>query len=272
MISICIKDTNPNIQNFLMNKIKLSNIPNIYYSKHNFKIYKNVIVHYLGNNTYDFYNFISNIISDTIINFYEPKIVKRLICNDYFYFDTQDKQTIFEEYNLLLEKNTDRKIFPEIHKYIKENKYIILEGFVNFRLSNYVKTLNELLENAVSKFVMDKEYLEFVSLLKLYIDSKIPEPISLNLIYVNNEATLLDEKGNIVNVQTFDNDYVSDISFSKNDYVLNTLISNLPKEIHLHLISPKDEFINTLELIFGERLTICSGCEICSAYKLLNLK
>ena len=70
----------------------------------------------------------------------------------------------------------------------------------------------------------------------------------------------------------FSSDYMSDISFSSNDYALNTLIGKLPQTIHLHLISPKDEFINTLELIFGEKIKICDGCEICNAYKLLNLK
>ena len=119
---------------------------------------------------------------------------------------------------------------------------------------------------------MDKEYLEFVSLLKIYVDSKIPEPITINLIYVNQESILLDEIGNMVKNEDFNSEYLSDITFSQNDFALNTLIGKLPQKIILHLISPKDEFINTLELIFGERIKTCDGCEICSAYKLLNLK
>ena len=271
MISLCIKDANSNIQDFLMKKISQSEISNIYYSKHNFKIYKNVIIHYSGKETEKFYNFVSNIISDTIVEFYEPKIIKRLLYSEYFYFDLNDKKAIFDEYYLVSKKCESKNILPEINKYIKKNKSIILNGFVNFRLANYISTLDELLENAVSKFVLDKEYLEFVSLLKVYVDSKIPEPIIINLIYVNKESILLDENGNIVEIEDFNSEYLSDISFSQNDYALNTLIGKLPQEINIHLISPKDEFINTLELIFGERIKICDGCEICSAYKLLNL-
>lgn len=272
MISLCIKDNHSNIQDFLMKKISESTIPNIYYSKHNFKIYKNVIIHYVGTNKDDFYSFMSHVISDTIANFYEPLIIKRLINSQYFYFDPSDKKAILEEYSASSDKCDDRNNYYEIYKYIKENKSIILDGFVNFRMPNYVATLDELLENAVSKFVLDKEYLEFVSLLKIYVDSKIPEPIKVNLIYVNKESILLDENGDVIPAHDFDSEYLSDISFSQNDYALNTLIGELPQTITLHLISPKDEFINTLELIFGERIKICDGCEICSAYKLLNLK
>ena len=128
-----------------------------------------------------------------------------------------------------------------------------------------------MLENAVSKFVLDKEYLQFVSLLKTYVDSKVPEPCTINLIYVNQESILLDEFGNIIEYVEFNSEYLSDISFSQNDYALNTLIEKLPQEILIHLISPKDEYIDTINLIFGDRVKICSGCELCSAYKLLNL-
>ena len=272
MVSICIKDANSNIQDFLMKKISESEIPNIYYSKHNFKIYKNVIIHYSGKETEKFYNFVSSIISDTIVEFYEPKIIKRLIYSEYFYFDINDKKAIFDEYYIVSKKYKNRNIRPDISKYIKNHKSIILHGFVNFRLAHYISELDELLENAVSKFVLDKEYLEFVSLLRVYVDSKIPEPITINLIYVNKESILLDHKGNIIEVEDFNSEYLSDISFSQNDYALNTLIGKLPQEINIHLISPKDEFINTLELIFDEKIKICDGCEICSAYKLLNLK
>ena len=69
----------------------------------------------------------------------------------------------------------DSTILFNVNKYIKENKSIILTGFVSFRLKNYVLELDELIESAVNKFLIDKEYLEFVSLLKIicrFKDSK----------------------------------------------------------------------------------------------------
>ncbi len=271
MVSLCIKDNNENIQDFLMKKIGESNIPDIYYSKHIFKIYENVIVHYKGKDFEKFYTFLSDLISKAIINYYEPIIVKRLILKDYFYFEALDRNSIYHEYTAL-HHNSKKFVNKDVLDYIKNHKSIVLNGFVNFRLSNYKNSLEPLVESAVSKFVLDKEYLEFVSLLKGYVDSKIPEPIKIHLIYANKESILLDENFNMLELEDFDSEYLSDISFSQNDYALNTLIGKLPESIYIHLISPKDEYIETLELIFGKRIHICTGCAICSAYKLLNLK
>ena len=90
----------------------------------------------------------------------------------------------------------------------------------------------------------------------------------VHLIYKNKESILLDSSNSIIpiNKQAFKSFCVSDISFSSNDYTLNSLLTILPKKINIHLIDKKDEFINTLELIFGNRDVICNGCKICSSY------
>lgn len=68
----------------------------------------------------------------------------------------------------------------------------------------------------------------------------------------------------------FDAKYLSDISFSSNDYALNALLTLLPKKIEIHLIGYEDEFINTLKLVFGKRIYICTDCNICRTYRVLN--
>ena len=66
----------------------------------------------------------------------------------------------------------------------------------------------------------------------------------------------------------FEAKYLSDISFSSNDYTLNTLLSLLPKKIHIHLIDDyMDEFIDTLQTIFENKVFICKDCDICRIYK-----
>lgn len=63
--------------------------------------------------------------------------------------------------------------------------------------------------------------------------------------------------------------YLCDVSFSNNDYILNTLLNLLPNKIYLHLISPLGnlDFINTLQLIFENRIQVCHDCNICNLYK-----
>ena len=263
----------------MINEINKSEIGNILYSKHSFKTYDNVIIHFKGDNFEAFYDFLSKTIAKSIEIFYEPKKVKRLIQFEYFYFDKNDKKIIFDEYKILINKISNyekefkfNKIYIPLKDYLKDNKSIILEGFLNFRLRDYIEYLKELLQEAVNQFLIDKEYIEFVNLLKGYVDSKVPNNELVNLVYVNNEAILLSQDGNIIALDEFDLKYLSDISFSNNDYVLNTLVGILPSQIVLHLATPKDNFIKTIELIFGNKVKTCSGCDLCSAYKILNLK
>ena len=117
---------------------------------------------------------------------------------------------------------------------------------------------------------MEKEYLEFVSLLKLYINSEKSNCELIHIIYSNSNTILLDEDKHIIDVSQnlLDTKILSDISFSTNDYTLNTLLTLLPRKIYIHLIDNYiDEFINTLQAIFENRVHICTDCNICKLYK-----
>ena len=275
MKSFCFKTNNTQILNYLLNRIQKINFENLIYSQNEFKIYKNVIIHYVGNNNNKFYDFLTKLIGEVAIKFYEEKILKQFINYNYFYFDDYEKNKILENCMQLIEpevyttKLLDNK---NIKEYIKENKAMVLDGFIYFRLKAYLAYLDEVVDDGVNQFIIEKEYREFISLLRVYVESKVPEYNLLHLIYINGESILLDEKRNIVSVSEniYNAKYLSDISFSSNDFALNTLLCLLPKRIEIHLIDNEDEFINTLKLIFEGRVTICKDCDICKTYKILN--
>lgn len=275
MKSFCFKTNNTQILNYLLNRIQEIDFENLIYSQNQFKIYKNITIHYMGNNNNKFYDFLTELIGEVVIEFYEEKILKQLINYNYFYFDEYEKNKILENCMQLIEPemyNTKLLDNKNIKEYVKENKAMILDGFVYFRLKIYLEYLDEVVDSGVNKFIIEKEYREFISLLRVYVESKVPEYNLLHLIYINGESILLDEKRNIVSVSEniYNAKYLSDISFSSNDFALNTLLCLLPRRIEIHLIDDEDEFINTLKLIFEGRVTICKDCDICKTYKLLN--
>lgn len=275
MKSFCFKTNNTQILNYLLNRIQEIDFENLIYSQNQFKIYKNITIHYRGNNNNKFYNFLTELIGEVVIEFYEEKILKQLINYNYFYFDEYEKNKILENCMQLIEPemyNTKLLDNKNIKEYVKENKAMILDGFVYFRLRAYLEYLDEVVDSGVNQFVIEKEYREFISLLRIYVESKVPEYNLLHLIYINGESILLDEKRNIVSVSEniYNAKYLSDISFSSNDFALNTLLCLLPRRIEIHLIDDEDEFINTLKLIFEGRVTICKDCDICKTYKILN--
>lgn len=275
MKSFCFKTNNTEILNYLLNRIREIDFENLIYSQNQFKIYKNITIHYIGNNNNKFYNFLTELIGEVVIEFYEEKILKQLINYNYFYFDEYEKNKILENCMQLIEpeiytvKLLDNK---SIKEYIKENKAMILDGFIYFRLKAYLEYLDEIVDSGVNKFIIEKEYREFIGLLRVYVESKVPKYNLLHLIYISGESILLDEKRDIVSISEniYNAKYLSDISFSSNDFALNTLLCLLPKRIEIHLIDEEDEFINTLKLIFEGRVTICKDCDICKTYKILN--
>ena len=276
--SFCIKTNNKKVLDYLLNEFENAKLEKIYISKLKFKLYTNLIIHYKGKNLDSFYDVFSNIISSTILNFYEKNIIKRILYNNYFYFTDIEQRKILElVYNYLyngeLEETYLRKESIKISciDYFSYNKSAILDGFINFRINAYIKMIDYVVDLAVNKFVIDREYTEFIDLLQCYIKSKDCGTSLVHLIYKSQESTLLDEFKSVIhlNENILDSKYVSDISFSSNDYTLNALLTLLPKKIYIHLIDGiSDEFINTLKLIFDNRVFICDDCNICKAYKL----
>ena len=143
---------------------------------------------------------------------------------------------------------------------------------MNFRINDYVKILDNIVDMAVNKYIIEKEYKEFINLLKIYVNTTGTKADIMHLIYTNGESILLDKDKNIVHIDKniSNTKYLSDISFSSNDIALNTLLSILPKKLIIHIIDKEDEFINTLKLIFDDRIEICKACNICKTFNIKN--
>lgn len=278
MESLCIKINNNTVLEHLENFFSDISLDKFCYSRNKFKVYSNIILHYNGNDIYSFYNIVSDGLQNCICTFFEQKIINRLINYNYFYFDDYEKDIIKLNCKSFLSTSTVEEVCRKnellwipICNYIIENKSIVLDGFVNFRLNDYIKYLDEIVDLSVNKFIIDKEYLEFINLLQLYIQSKPSTVGTLHLIYSNDDCVILDDKKNLVEpVKHINAKYLSDISFSCNDFALNTLLTLLPSKLYIHLICEEDEFIDTLKNIFTDRIVICKDCNICRAYNLSN--
>ena len=280
MKSFCIKNNNKIIIDYLLTEMQNLDMENIYISQNKFKYYKNIIVHYTGDNESLFVYKLSDILTKCIMKFYEKNIIKRIVNCDFFYFDSEEKNIIYNNcYEILDDKDSNdfalrrEKIFTCLVDYISEHKFFILDGFVNFRLFEYNTLIEDIVDVAVNKYIIDKEYEEFIGLLSGYIHSQDPRTDTIHVIYSNAEPILLDEKQNVL---AYDNQfeqpkYLSDITFSSKDYCLNALLNLLPKKIIIHLLIDEDEFVETLKLIFGKRVMICKECNICKTFTLLNV-
>jgi len=278
MKSICIKSNNKYIIDYLLREFSKIDLETVYLSNHTFKIYDNVILHYTGDAVDTFHAYLCDILTKCIIFFYERKLVKNLIEYNYFYFNDIEKQKILDNcMDLFNEMDTYEEkyhaIYSSLDSYLLEHHSLVLTGFVNFRLKQYRDILDYNTDLSVSNFLIEREYHEFIDILHLYVNSKESEIDMVHLVYTNKECILLDSNKDLIPVDTnlFNAKYLSDISFSSNDYCLNTLLNILPQKLHIHLVNGyEDEFITTLKLIFDKRVSVCTDCDICHVYRLTN--
>ena len=172
------------------------------------------------------------------------------------------KILLAESFKELLIKGSFDKITI---KMITDQAGVIRPTFYNYFCDKY-----EVVEWIFNEYIIEKEYLEFISLLKLYVNSQPPSNSIIHLISSNFGIILLDDKLETIELQKNNLKYFSDITFSDNDFILNTLLNILPQKIYLHLvsISPNNfDFINTIKLVFENKITICQDCNICNLYK-----
>ena len=277
MKSLCIKTNNQNHIDYILNELNSIDLDCICFSCYQFRYYKNIIIHYNGNNNDLFIKKISSLLSLFVIDELEENFIKRSLISNYFYFDSIEREEIInicsdimvEDFSSLFDKKftTLSNIFEN---YLLENNKLFLEGFINFRLQKYQKILDDITNEAVNSYIIEKEYLEFISLLKIYINSQKSTCDIVHIIYSQSQSILLNENKEILSNNSINSSakYLSDISFSENDYTLNSLLTLLPKKIYIHLIDNfVDDFLITLQSIFENRISICTDCNICKIYK-----
>ena len=278
MQSLCIKTNNNIIIDYLLTEFNNLHLSNLIITKRNFKYYNNVILHYTEKD-YDFFNnLVSIILINTLIKFYEPKTIENFLSKNFMYFSKNEQNRIIEicsneiPHTSPIFINKFKSLYNPIFDYIQQNHSILLKGFYNFRLCKYHKILSEIIQIGVNSYLIEREYLEFINILKVYVNSSCPITPLINLVFTKNTILLIDSKGNVINIQQ-DNflnaKFLSDITFSKNDYILNYLLNMLPNKIIIHIpdiIVENDEFLETLKLIFTNRVKICRNCGICSSF------
>ena len=211
-------------------------------------------------------------LSNLIISRYERVLIKKIIKKNYFYFSDYEQLQISNISSSIIDDNSQSKddlVFISVYDYIKNNPSMILSGFINFRLKDYIEVLEYLVDLSVNNFIINREYDKFITLLRDYINSEPSKIDVINLVYLNQEAILLDKNKNIIPIDNniVDSKYLSDISFSTNDYVLNTVLNLLPNKLYVHVLSQEEEFLKTLKNIFSNKISICYDCEICNFYK-----
>ncbi len=246
----------------------------------------NLLATLFDRNSYKELNYqISELLADIILNNYEEKIMKKIIKSKYFYLNDKEKKhmkNLAEQ--MLVEQDTGilqggiykatRKnlIMRSALDYLNLNSTIIIDGFVNFRLKGYINELEETIDNSFEVFVAEREYKEFIKLLKYFVDI---QESKLDVIHIkptiDKNYILLDSNKGYINNEYFDElkNEIVDEDINHDDILISTLITLAPKKLIIHDIERfnNKELIKTITSVFADRVIICSGCDLCDIIK-----
>lgn len=223
--------------------------------------------------------YVANALSDVILNRWEERFLRKLIRSHYGYLgpDEQDAVYGYAYKTLYMPDGRDQsvhfrirrkgKILARLTEYLDKNNELFLDGFVTFRLKDYVQELEEAVDIAVEEYLMEKEHEEFVRLLRYFVDSQEPRVPVVGVRCERSGAfSLVDGEGNPLPRAQLEPllGALGQEGLEAEDFVISALIALAPGFIVVH--RPADrrrDFMDTARSIFGSRLTVCTGCPRC---------
>jgi putative sporulation protein YtxC len=118
-------------------------------------------------------NVIIETLADYIIDTYESILLKRIIKSNYSYFNNDEKNNILDIATEILKNNSKNIlnsifsirrrnfVLKNIKNHFETSNNLIIEGFVNFSLKDYLKDLEDIVDKAVDDFLVERENDEF---------------------------------------------------------------------------------------------------------------
>jgi putative sporulation protein YtxC len=224
---------------------------------------------------------LAEIITEIILNYWEDFLLKEIIRENYYYFGEEEKKLIYdyslrhinrdgrEARDTLYWLSRKNRINQKLIDFLKYNNQIIVDGFIRFRLKEYIAELREATEKAVDEFLMEREYREFIQLLQYFVEVQEPR-MELVHLYIPETGgfKLLDDKMEPVRSDFTDGFFLDmlESEFNYEDLLISALISIAPGRIIIHqpLKNNHTTMLETIKSVFNNRVSDCPGCSICT--------
>jgi len=229
-----------------------------------------------------FKRYVAHALSDIILGQWEKLLLTDIIRENYYYFNEEERGTIYRYASNYINQDGENghssshyqavrrnKILHKLVEFLRNNNDIVIDGFIRFRLKEYVGELQAAADRAVDEFLMEREYKEFIQLLKYFVEIQDPR---IDVVHVvikpNGVFKLFDDQHRVINSEYMEGlmlDLV-DSEINYEDMLISTLITIAPQEIVFHPgkgEAPRNT-IETIKNVFTHRVKVCNGCELCN--------
>lgn len=144
----------------------------------------------------------------------------------------------------------------KVYECFTESVNFCVDGFLNFRLGEYLVQLSGVVDEALGEYLLEEEYREFISVLKYFVSVNPAKYKSVDVIYGKNVKIFFD--GNDITDECRNRFYKDNMTAfcRKDDFLLDTLVILSPENIVVHIdeCDINSELVETLNGVFGSRI------------------
>lgn len=228
---------------------------------------------------------IANILYNVVIDEFYNKDMMDFLSDTYFFLKYDEIKEIKEnsmetlkgegsivDENSVYCINKRNAIIDKIVQCIDENKEINISGFITFRMKELKDDLETIIDKIVEKYMVEKEYNEFIKLLKYFVEVQ-ESKIDLINIDINSDGKYIirDKNDNDITEKLFSD--LNDLRYRENtnveDILISVLITNSPEKIIIHCVDncTNSELVDTIKKVFTDRVEFCDECNVCKKIK-----
>jgi putative sporulation protein YtxC len=228
---------------------------------------------------------VANILYNVVIEEFYKKDILNFLSDTYFFLKFDEikeiKQNSLEalkgeehviDENSIYCMNKKNAIIDKIVECICENKEININGFITFRMKELKEDLESIIDKVVEKYMVEKEYNEFIKLLKYFVEVQESKIGHINLIIdTDGEYLVQNKEGKNITEELFSD--LSDLHYkestNKEDMLISALITNSPETITIHCVEncKNNELVDTIKKVFTDRVDFCNECKTCKKIK-----
>lgn len=160
-------------------------------------------------------------------------------------------------------------IYTPLIKELERYKEVNIDGWMSFRTQKYKVLLEDVIEQTIYDYEMQKDYIQFINFL---LDTKATQETKEDTIHLiplaSGEIILLNKKMEN-HTEHYMQQYCNELEGDKmqiEDKILHILICAAPQKVVIHkeVKNLNPHFLETLKALFKEQISYCTGCNNCN--------
>ncbi|WP_207635422.1 putative sporulation protein YtxC [Thermaerobacter subterraneus] len=159
----------------------------------------------------------------------------------------------------------------QVAAYVEGAGLLLVDGFLRFRCRDYVEALELAVDRAVDEYLLDREYRDFVRLLRQFVDLQVPRLDVVHVVVEPSGAfTMTDEQGRAVSLppgEAWVAGPGEGVAPDPGDALVSALVTVAARRFVVHLRRRNQglggDTRDMLEQVFGNRVEVCTGCTRC---------